>query len=357
MVVYISATIISAIFAWFSVYIKKIDNQIINNRKNSTLIYKIFVLLSFLPLFLVSALRYDVGTDYFYRYVPGFQWMMCGGQETYEKGFLLINKIVLLFTRDYAWLFILTSFLFCFFVYKAIYQQSEDIVYSILLLVVTTAYFISMNTVRQCVAVAIFLYATKYIKQEKFLKYLIWIIIAGTIHMSAYIYIPVYFLCKNKVKTQIMILIFIIVSKSVLTKIFIEIISLTKYYGYFNSAFNTGEFDFWTFAINFSILIFCYVFYKQGKNDMEYKIFTNIQFISVSLLLFSATIPLISRIIICFTFSQIIFLPKIFNYIKNRFIRNSAKFIVLTLYIIYMINTIVIRGYHEVLPYQTIFSR
>ncbi|MDM0466715.1 EpsG family protein [Clostridium perfringens] len=349
MIIYVCATIISIIFAYISIYLKK---DIRNTYAN--ILRKISILLSFLPLFIVSAIRYDVGTDYFYRYVPGFIYIQYGGIETYEKGFILLNKFILLFTSNYQWLFVVTSFIFCFFTYKAIYDQSKGICLSIALLLVTSSYFISLNTLRQCMSVAIFLYATKYIKNRNIYKYMFWIFIAIMFHSSSIIYIPVYFIINNKIKYHFKEFIAIVIFMPILAKIFILFVNETKYTAYFSSEFNTGKFDLWMFIINFSVLIFCYIFYNKGKNDSEYIIFVNIQFITVILLLFSSIIPLISRIIICFTFSQVIFLPKIINYIKSSLIRNSTKILIVILYTIYMANTIILRGYHEVLPYKTI---
>lgn len=361
MATYVCATIISIIFAFISIKLKKINTNLLalNKRTYGYILEKLSAICSFLPLFLVSAIRYNVGTDYLYRYVPGFIIIASGGKETFEVGFILINKFALLFSKDYVVLFVITSFIFCFFVYKAIYQQSEDICFSILLLLITTSFFVSMNIVRQSMSISIFLYATKYIKENNLKKYLIFILIAATFHSSALIYIPIFFVCKRSInlKKQIFVLCVVIIAKPILGYFFNYIISLSKYSHYIGSIYDTGIFSFWTFIINASILIFCYIFYKRGKDDENYKIFVNIQFILVLLLLCSDVIPHISRIIINFTFSQIIFLPKIIKYIKISFIRKSAKIVIIICYVIYMINTIVIKGYHEVLPYQTIFSR
>lgn len=362
MIVYSIGTILSVIFAYISLIIKRKNNDIyilqIRKQYGYTL-YIIFAICSFLPLFIISAIRYNVGTDYFYTYVPQFEAIIQGKNATYELGFTLINKFILLFSNDYAGVFIITSFIFCFFIYKSIYEQSEDICYSIILLMVTTSYFISLNIVRQCIGIAIFLYAIKYIKQNNFIRYLICIFIAITIHTSSIIYIPIYFLCKNKInlKVQILLLIIVAIFKGFVSDIFIYIVELTKYGTYFNSQYNTGQFAIFSFIINLAILIFCYLFYSVAKEDKEYRIFVNIQFICVFLILFSSVIPLISRIIVDFTFCQIIFLPKIIKYIKNKYIQIITKFLILILYLIYMINTIIILGYHQVLPYQTIFSR
>ncbi|WP_297633619.1 EpsG family protein [uncultured Clostridium sp.] len=356
MEIYISALLISLVFAFLAITAKRVEGNVGNAKIINTIVYKFLAVCSFLPLFLVSAVRYGLGTDYFYRYVPGFLSVESGHNGGYEIGFYLINKIVAICTSNYQWLFVLTSVLICGFIYLAIYEQSEYILLSIILFVITTTYFISMNVVRQSVAVAIFLYALKYAINRDIKKYFIFILIAALIHMSAFIYFPIYFLFNKKIKTHIIVSIISILCMPFIYDIFIYILSFTKYIGYFHTAFNKGVFDYWSFIINLGILLFGYAFYKKLKNDRKYMVMLNLQFITVELLLFSAVIPLISRAILCFTFTQILFIPFLLSKIESKMIRNLLKLVVVGLYGFYLIHTIVIKGYQQVLPYHSIFG-
>ncbi len=356
MYIYIGALFISIIFAFLALSAKAVEGNSRKEKFVSIWIYRGFAIISFLPLFILSALRYGIGTDYFYRYVPGFLSVESGQSGGYEIGFYLINKIIAICTSNYQWLFVLTSLIFCGFMYLAIYEQSDYVIYSIILFVITTTYFISLNTVRQCVAVAIFIYAIKYAVDKKTKKYFIFIIIAALIHMSAFIYIPLYFILNRKFKTQIISIIAILVFMPFVYDIMRFILSFTKYQGYFHTAFNTGIFDYWSFIVNLCVLLFGYIFYKKLHNERKYIIFLNLQFITVVLLIFSAIIPLISRAILCFTFAQIIFIPYLIKNIENKYLRISVKIAILILYTFYMIHTIVLKGYQQVLPYQSIFS-
>lgn len=360
MIIYISATILSIFFAYLAINSKSLNkNYSIHLNKSKNFIYKFFAFASFLPLFLVSAFRYNVGTDYFDRYVMGLVYVKSGNQKVYEIGFRILNQLILVFTDKYIWIFIITSFLFCAFVYKAIYEQSNDIYFSIILLVITNAYFISLNAVRQSICIGIFLYAIKYIKSNSIKKYMICIGIASTIHLSSLVYIPVYFLGKLKVKINIhiVILTLIIIFSPFISKFFIYIIYNTKYAFYFSTSFNSGKISFWKLLINVSVLLLCYILYNKCKNNKDYIIFTNLQFLSVMLLMLSNYIPLIDRIVMYFTFSQIIFLPNLVRLIKQYWTRHITKICIIVFYAIYMVNTIVLKGYEQVLPYQNILMK
>lgn len=177
MIVYICAMLLSIMFAAISknrikAYSLSDSKYIkINNERSSYTIDKYtFIALSFLPLFFVSAFRFNVGKDYNGTYRIGFNTISSGRDyKNFEIGFKLINKFVLIFTKDYAGLFIITAFLFCFFTYKAIYSQSPSPTFSLFLLVTSGFYFYSMNAIRQCIATSIFLYAIQYI-EKKILK-------------------------------------------------------------------------------------------------------------------------------------------------------------------------------------------
>lgn len=358
--IYLMATAVSVFFA-FCYYIIKNKETISSGNLYASVLCKYFAILSFLPLFLVSALRYDVGTDYFMRYVPGFLRMESGRSETYEFGFLLLNKVILFFTNEYQWLFVITSLIFCYFIYKTIYEQSKDICLSIILLVITTHFFMSLNVVRQCMSAAIFLYAVKYIKEKNLLKYSLFIVVAVLIHNSAFIYFFIYFIVNRKVSIRIHFSIIISCILALpMVQLFIKyFIMHTKYYYYIGGKYDNNAFSFRTLIINSVILVLCYIVKSKSKNkEIEYyDIFTNIQLITVLMLMYSSSFPNFDRILLSFTFIQVIHLPTVINMFKNKYIRYSSKFALIIFYSIYMFNKIVVQNCNEVLPYQTIFMR
>lgn len=339
------------------------ENMIlIKNRKIYISRYFVCFLLSMLPLTFISAIRYDVGSDYLGTYVHGFE-IIKNGFAIRDGGFGFLSKIVLLFTNDYAGLFIISSFLIGIFVYLAIFEQSENIVFSIILYVITCEYFISMNMVRQSLATAIFLYAIKYLQNKNYDKYVILILIATTIHTSAIIYLGLLFyeLVARWWKQIFVscILIFLLSDRisSILQFCVYKVPFLRRYfYWYFNSGYNSGEFNLFSFLVQFAVLILLVTIYSIQRNE-KLKLYLSLQFMAVIFLLLSKSLPLAQRMSCLFSFANIIYIP---NSIKMLEKKKNIIFIttsVIIFFFIYMWITIVIRGYNEVLPYQTIFVR
>lgn len=372
MLVYICATLVSVLMAAFaskegSFYAEQAvsSKYIIAAPKKVNIHCFFFSILSFLPLFLVSALRYNVGMDYVATYKMGFMRFASGGDyKNFEIGFKLINKFVLLFTNDYAGLFIVTSLLFCFFVYRAIYLMSASPAFSVFLLVTCGFYFYSMNAVRQCIATAIFFYAMQYIEKKQFKKYLLWILLASTIHLVALIYIPVYFIGRMKIPLfkAVFFLGVLAAALPLLQRLIYYIIRLTKYSNYINSVYDTADKGFIMPLINILIVLLGYFYQRAGKGDpafnqTKYSVFLNLQLVATVFSLFLGLFPLAYRLFASFFYCQIFFIPLIISTEKDRNTRLVLTLIIIMLYSTYFAYTIGVQNANTVLPYQTIFDR
>lgn len=372
MIVYICAMLLSIMFAAISknrikAYSLSDSKYIkINNERSSYTIDKYtFIALSFLPLFFVSAFRFNVGKDYNGTYRIGFNTISSGRDyKNFEIGFKLINKFVLIFTKDYAGLFIITAFLFCFFTYKAIYSQSPSPTFSLFLLVTSGFYFYSMNAIRQCIATSIFLYAIQYIEKKDFKKYLFWILIASTVHLIALIYLPFYFIGRLVlpfVKTVLLLGISAAILPF-LKKIIYYIISLTKYSAYIGSKYDTNKNGIIIPTINFAIIIFAYYYLYLGKknkdfNNTKYRIFLNMQIVAAIFSLCFGLFPLAPRLFFAFFYGQIFLVPMAVAQEKDQNIKLVIELAIVIIYFVYFLYTVGIKNANTVLPYQTIFDR
>lgn len=365
MIVYICAMILSIFFASMVRYKGKEINLILRNKKLNILSGNINVFtafLSFLPLFIVSALRYDVGQDYFFTYVPIFDSVAnTGSYENVEKGYILLNKFVLLFTKDYSGIFILTSLIGCYFIFKAIFQQSKIPAMSIFIYVTSTFYFISMNLVRQSITISIFFYSIKFIKEKKLKSYLITILIASTIHLTALIFIPIYFIANKKISFKKFIAIFIMceIGLPLARNLIYSIISETKYAYYIGSVYDSKESTLIAPLISLLIVLLGY-FYKSRFNEINDKylnIYLNIQIIATLLSTTLGVFPLALRLFIDFEYIQILLVPSIIKLEKNRILKLILVMSIIICYGIYFYYTIGILGGSKSLPYRTIFSR
>lgn len=349
------------IFAVFFSYIANIKKY---KENKIPILNKIFWYLSEIVLIVVSGIRYGVGQDYFYTYVPYFNNLLRGYRNMdVEVGFYWLNKIIQIFTHDYAWIFIVCSVIFFHFVYKAIREQSKYPTLSIFLLVGTTYIFTFYNVMRQMVSISIFLYSIKFIQNRNMKSFLVCMLFSCLIHYSSILLIPLYF-CYNiniNQKKALIISLLSIALKPIVSKIMLYIIIFTKYSYYIGSKYDNGETGYVVMLINISVLIFSLIFINNSRKlnineQKKYNFYVLLQIISTIIAIYDGVIPLIRRLRWATGFSVILLIPFAISMISNSKKRLSIFVIVIFLYCIYFGYTVGINNSNNVLPYKTIFE-
>lgn len=352
MAVYIIMLIISVFFASCAAKIK--------HKTEYRRAYRIYAVLSCLPFFIVSAIRYEVGTDW-YIYDRFFTAINKGTDKFKEPLFNLLNRVIYLFTDDSQFLFIAVAGLILSFTFLAIYKQSVYIPFSILLFFLTPSYFNSLNQLRQAVAMSIFLFASQYLWKRDWKKYFLWIIIATTIHISALVYVPVYFLygMKAEIKKHIMLLIVGVPAIFVGKELLIKLISFTPYAWYFDSEYTSNDFMFSSFIVSlFFLVLYEYYNYVGNRNeDKMFSLMVNMQLLSLVCILCTGFIPQVSRISTAFEALTILTIPKMVLYEKKRNQRIIIYMLCVSLLLVALIYEVYICGFYDVVPYKTIFSK
>lgn len=349
MLIYIIALFASMFFA---VLYQKKQKWPITKNTNRT----VWAVASAVPLTAVSAIRFEVGTDYFFAYLKNYYVRNIA--VSFEPAFGGLYKLLKLFSAHYQWIFIISSALISFFVFTAIYQQSSNPALSIFLYVASTYYFIGMNAVRQFCAMSICLYAMKYLaSKNNWWKYTGWVIIASLFHRTSLVMLLMLAINMIPVKRNFLIAYAVILAGMIPAfPLLIQIFQRIPHYGvYFGSEFDEKSFEVTWFLISLAVVAFSLVFYKLSQGDKITEVHIKSMLISVGILLFSAQIPLIKRISWYFAFSQIILLPRILDRIpqKEKRIIESA---IISSYCIMCFLGIQIKNAHECLPYKTFFS-
>lgn len=359
--IYFVGTFLSAILGYhYSIYRKKQHKSLKIRGVTGNTIKVNFDFIKFLPMLplaIIAGIRYDVGQDYMYTYVPIFEQVISGNTKNTwgDIGYIFLNKIISLFTNDYAGIFIVTSCLFVFFTFKAIYYHSKNIVMSIILMVFMGYYFCFMNGVRQMLATSILIYSIKFIKERNIKKFAVCVFFASINHLTAVLFIPVYFLDKVKISNFKMIIILVVeyVSSGLLTRIILRFLLFTKYAWYLNSNYTARREGIILILMNFLILGLSMFYNCDREND----IFIKIQWIAVMMTSFIGLLPVANRIVWIFGLPSIILVPNIVACQKSKITKFVLNYIIIILYIIYFIYTVGINNSNSVLPYQTIFSR
>ena len=141
----------------------------------------------------VSACRIAVGGDYWVYWLK-FQLIDQGRHVSYETGFVYLVKFFHLIFGEGSYLpiFGFFSLITVFFFLKALHDQADWYVFSLFLLLTQGFYFNSMNSVRYYFALALVMYAQKYVLRGEYGKFLLWVLLGCTIHKSVLLVIPAY---------------------------------------------------------------------------------------------------------------------------------------------------------------------
>ena len=360
------------------------------------------ILLSFLPLFLISAFRWNVGTDTWHTYTPEYLAMKaekielsqeeqqilleCGKlngrwdlgyskdrieQLTYPEcltafqnnakhtaiGFQALQRLLLLFNADIQWLYVITSLIILAFIYAAIWKQSSMPALALLLFVLTSNYFLSLNIVSQFMAISICVFACTYAQEKKPIQFFILVAMAVCFHYSAVVFIPVYFLPRLRIKPlwcAISIGVVLLLGQFAYPLIAKAIeLFMPKYAWYLSQG---AKFEWIFFAISLAVFAAGSFYYPKGKDKPYYRLWYYLNILGLFALCFSGRIPNLKRINYYFAAPHFLFLPLIIQCEEHP---TRRRLINAAIILLFLAETIVAVGYmnkNGVLPYQSIFQ-
>lgn len=365
MIIYIVVIMLSTFFAYLADNIssKKVMKRSV--MKRNRIYYYLFCGLAFVFPFLLSAFRaHSVGTDTNGTYYDIYNIIKSGNFGLIrDTGYAVLTKISIVLFNNYSGTLFLTSLIICGLAYICIFRDSKYPVMSTLLFFTTNVYFISMNMIRQCIATMIFIFAIPLIKNKKCVPYFILTGIAFTMHTSAILYFPMYFLLNKKLDKKIsigLIIVFVILGNfgaDLLINVLLKTDYFKNYFAwYLSSDYNTGDFNVISFIIALCIYVFLLYINKKAKNNKNYNILFWCQTIVLCILSLSSHLPLMQRMSWLFSFPLFIYLPKMFDFVENKTLNFMLKICVNGGYLSYMVVTIFCFGYNGLVPYVSIFS-
>lgn len=156
----------------------------------------LFYILIMAIFILVAGLRDGIGDTGMYRHLYS-QIIEGTVGEGYEEGFVFFLTMLSKISPDSQFMLFVTSFitqgLIIWFLRKySSYFELELFMY------IASGYFVTtMNGVRQAMAASILLIGTKFLIERRFIPYLVLVLLMSTIHSSALIMVPVYFIVNN----------------------------------------------------------------------------------------------------------------------------------------------------------------
>lgn len=173
---------------------------------------KLFLIIAFGLLTIIAMLRkYTIGIDLEILYVPKFiQISKCSFFELLniklELGYVFFCKLLSLITDDYQILIVVSSIITIPIYAVFIYRNSKDVAMSTTLYIFLNLFFMSMNIVRQELAVAIILIAYEYLMKDENIKFIVLVGIATFFHASAIICLSFILLKKIKFTKKVLLI-------------------------------------------------------------------------------------------------------------------------------------------------------
>ena len=197
----------------------------------------------FFPIFILAIIfgfRYGVGVDYFaYEDLytsQRFHSIFDGSSNELLFGGIYYGCFKM--GLPYAYVQVILNFIFFFFFYKSFEGRKDIMPWAVLFFFLTGTLFLYLNIQRQGIALSILIYSVQYIEKRKLGNFLLYILIAMGFHLSAILFLPMYFLWRlmpvfKLRKTQLIIwgvtLLFSVILLNVMTELSMSLLTGTKY--------------------------------------------------------------------------------------------------------------------------------
>jgi len=242
MSVYYFIISISLFFAFLN-----IDKRIVNSKKD------IFVAASIVSLILIiiASIRYETGYDLnlykiIFENTPTFYELISKKNNPpmeFELGYTSLYIFTKSIFNSFQFQLLVFSILSITLLQNITLKQSPYPLMSIFLYICFFYFFMIMGQMRQGLSIIILYYSYQYILKNNFKKFILIVCIASLFHLSSLIFLPSYFLVRKKYKIKQLFLIFIF------------------------------TFIFTFFLIDYVILFFQGLYFKNPSNFLYYKIY------------------------------------------------------------------------------------
>lgn len=359
--VYITATALCVLFAYVSVNLKNTKQLDVTTSK---LLKCLFGFLSFLPLTLIMAVRYDVGTDFEgYRNV-----FLSSGKSNLEFGFITLNRVLKSITNDPQSIFIVCAIVICGCNIYMAYKESISPAASILFFVLCKDYFISMNGMRQYMATAIMLLAVPYmkklphLKKSEWLKLILLFLISFSFHKSAVVFVLLCILFIINIPplaASVLIAGTYMAATLVRSIIFPLLVKWNFYADYFTSASYGNQeknFNFYYLLIFLCFFIMLSYEYHAVKQLKELQLMYTAVVLCLLFISLSTVMPInIHRLTWHMNCILSLYIPLAIHSFQHR---NLGKAINCAIVVAYTSVTVwtILKGEQGVLPYQTFWQ-
>lgn len=346
-----------------------------------------WIIASALPLTIVAAARWDVGTDFMFLYhgqILSVEWFRGGGgrelanalfarcadplakaQEAWrcfcleEAGYRWTVEGVVFCGGSIRAFMAVTSLLTGALVFTAVWRQCKSPVLAIYFYVATSNYFLSLNIVRQYLAIAVMLVAVEFVVKQRLWGFVASVIVATLFHRSALLLLPIWFLPRLKSARPYWGYVAIVIGLGCsfvarpLLEAVLPTLNMGIYLKYFDTCFAKDGFEWFFFAINFAFLALGTWYYDRARATSRYfVVWYWMTVLGTVALAFSGTIPLMKRINFFFAGPQFLLLPEMFAAEENPKFRKWLTVLSVLAFAAETVIAVCVLNKNQPLPYR-----
>lgn len=313
-------------------------SNIITRRKVLDMVYLAAV---FSVLFLLAAMRLEVGNDYG-TYVTTCHEIFQKGYVVTEPGFNFVVRVLYTLAGEEQFLLVFAFFAFVtiFVFLKAFYEQSDSFVLSFFLFMSLGIYFRTFNTVRYYFVLAIVLYSLRYIVRKEYGRFILLILFAALFHKSVLVVIPLFILADRSFKKWQLAVLAAIGACFLIGQDFFMQLALKLYPSYVNTPYLEEGTGILGNAMSILrcvlVLILCLACYQEGvKDSRENRLYFNLNLMALGLYVFCSFVPLLSRFSYYLMTPQVLLIPGVFAKVKDEKKKRMLLGLVICIGVIY----------------------
>ena len=297
----------------------------------------------FTILFLLSALRMEVGNDY-ETYVDTIHEIYVGGYVVTEPLFNTVVKVLCELSggENYLLVFGVFAFATIWIFLKVLYEQSENFPLAFFLFMALGIYFRTFNTVRYYFVLAVTLYSFRYVLRKEYGKFVLLIGVASLFHKSVLVVIPIYLIANMTWKKWHVAILAIGTGVMVIFQDLILKIALELYPSYKDTIFLETETglsgNIMSVIRCIAVLILAVICYRDSiQENRENQFYFKLNFLAILLYLCGSFLPLVGRIGYYLMTSHVLFIPAILGSIKNEKKRKIFTILIILVGIVYFL--------------------
>ena len=273
-------------------------------------------------------------------------------------GFQLLERILIFFRADVQWLYVVTALVIVGFTFAAIWTQSTRPALAALFFVITGNFFLSLNIVSQYMAVAISTFACTFAEKKKPVWFFLLVALAASFHVSALVFLPVYFLPRLKVKPLwcvAAVAAALLADRFAFPLVLNLVRTLAPTYAH-HLSMESAEFEWIFFGIGVAVLALGTWYWPKAKDLPFFRLWYYMNVIGLVVLAFSAHVPLVKRINYYFAAPHFLLIPMLLSLEKRIFWRRALHAATVGLFCAMIAVAIGKMNRHATLPYQAFFQ-